>query len=59
MHKLYAEDVAAIAGSCQAELPDGRWVAGRPVPYWGLWWRVKRAWDVFWLKADAVYWHGQ
>jgi hypothetical protein len=59
MHKLYADEIARFAQENQAGLPDGRWVAARPVPYWGLVWRLKRAWDVFWLKADAVYWYGQ
>ena len=59
MWKLYADEVAKSAQENQAGLPDGRWVAARPIPYWGVRWRLRQAWDVLRGKADALYWHGQ
>lgn len=37
-----------------AELPDGKWVRGVPLPYSGN--RAKAAWAVFTGKAYAVEW---
>lgn len=44
----------------QAGLPDGRWVACRPLGYRGLFLkeRLKAAWAVFCGKADVLRWEG-
>jgi len=65
MRKLYADDLIneGRSGSrVEAGLPDGRWVAARPVRLWGLratLGRIRQAWDVARGRADALYWHGQ
>lgn len=28
----------------------------RPLPYYGFFYRIRDAWNVLWLKADALYW---
>lgn len=32
------------------------WHNARPLPYYGLFYRLRDAWNVLWLKADALYW---
>jgi len=44
---------------CQAGLPDGRWVAARPVGFMSLHSRLKATWLVFTGQADALKWTGQ
>lgn len=48
----YADDLAR--NWPQAGLPDGRWVAARPLPYYSIFERWRVAWLVFTGKADAV-----
>ena len=45
----------------QAGLPDGRWVAARPMGWQGicLHKRLHAAWMVFTGKWDALRWEGQ
>jgi hypothetical protein len=44
--------------ACQ--LPDGRWVAARPLSFYGGFFRrVKLAWKVFVGHYDALKWEGQ
>jgi len=47
----------AIQSSC--ELPGGRWVPARPLPYYSWIQRWRAAWLVFTGKADALRWLGQ
>lgn len=45
----------------QAGLPDGRWVAARPMGWQGLCLRkrLRAAWMVFTGRWDALRWEGQ
>ncbi len=40
----------------EAGLPDGRWVAARPLSMGSLLTRLKLAWGVFTGKYDALRW---
>ncbi len=42
-----------------AGLPDGRWVAARPEPFYAIGRRWRAAWLVFTGRADAIVWSGQ
>ncbi len=54
--KLYDSDLA-IQGQCSAQGKSGKWHNARPECYQGgIIMQFKRAWDVFWGKADALYW---
>ncbi len=46
-------------GDSQAGLPDGRWVAARPEPFYSIWQRWRATWLVFTGRADACLWTGQ
>lgn len=35
---------------------SGHWHNARPLPYYGFFYRIRDAWNVLWLKADALYW---
>ena len=41
---------------CQAQGKSGKWHNCRGLPYYGLYSRLRDAWNVLWLKADALYW---
>ena len=46
-----------IQGQCQAQGKSGKWHNARGVQYnGGFFLQLQRAWDVFWGKADALYW---
>jgi hypothetical protein len=47
------------SGTCQAGLPDGRWVPARPLGFCSFGQRIRAAKLVFTGKADAVQWDGQ
>lgn len=53
--KLYDTDLA-IQGHSKAQKDGGAWHNARPEPYYGLYYRLRDAWNVLWLKADALYW---
>lgn len=53
--KLYDSQLH-IQGQCKAKGKSGQWHNGRPEPYYGLYYRLRDAWNVLWLKADALYW---
>lgn len=44
---------------CDTQLPDGRWVPARPLPFYSIWERWRVTWLVFTGKADALIWPGQ
>lgn len=46
----------AIEGQCKAMGKSGKWHNARGLPYYGLYYRLRDAWNVLWLKADALYW---
>jgi hypothetical protein len=50
------DDGLAIRGQCQAKGKSGNWHNARGEPYYGLFYRLRDAWNVLWLKADALYW---
>lgn len=59
-----ADVLVRIARENQAGLPDGRWVAARPLafprdPIRGTWHRLRLAWLVFTGRCDALQWTGQ
>lgn len=35
---------------------SGKYHNARPEPYYGFFYRIHDAWNVLWLKADALYW---
>ncbi len=43
----------------QAGLPDGRWVAARPEPFFSIFERWRVTWLVFTGRADALLWTDQ
>lgn len=47
------------AGQCAAGLPDGRWVAARPLAGSFRWQRLRAAWLVWTGRADALTWTAQ
>ena len=53
--KLYDSSLC-IQGQVQAQGKSGKWHNARPLPYYGLYYRLRDAWNVLWLKADALYW---
>ena len=53
--KLWDRNLA-IQGQVQAKGKSGAWHNARPLPYYGFWYRIRDAWNVLWLKADALYW---
>ena len=56
---LIHADAIAKGNWPQAGLPDGRWVASRPLPYFGIFERWRLAWLVFTGRADALVWTEQ
>lgn len=47
----------SITPIAQAQGKSGSWHNARPLQYdGGIFLQIKRAWDVFWKKADALYW---
>ena len=50
-----------LDSNTQAGLPDGRWVAARPLGWqgWSLRTRIQTAWKVFTGRWDALRWEGQ
>lgn len=55
------ESLAKTTKDMQAGLPDGRWVAARPIGWQGLSLstRLRCAWMVFTGRWDALRWEGQ
>jgi hypothetical protein len=55
------ESLARTTRHCSAGLPDGRWVAARPMGWQGLSLRqrLRCAWMVFTGRWDALRWEGQ
>ncbi len=53
--KLYDSQLA-IKGQTQAKGKSELWHNARPEPYYGFFYRIRDAWNVLWLKADALYW---
>lgn len=51
--------VVKHANSCQAGLPEGRYVPARPIGWQSWTMRFKAAWLVFTGKADALTWPSQ
>jgi hypothetical protein len=51
--------VVKFAATCQAGLPDGRYVPARPLGWQSWIMRFKAAWLVFTGRADALTWPGQ
>jgi len=45
-----------IQGQCQARGKSGEYHNARPLPYYGFIYRIRDAWNVLTLKADALYW---
>lgn len=45
-----------ISGHAKAQGKSGKWHNARPLPYYGFFYRIRDAWNVLWLKADALYW---
>lgn len=45
--------------TCQAGLPDGRWVPARPIGFQSIWERFRATWLVWSGQADALIWPGQ
>lgn len=54
---VHADDIADNRAQCG--LPDGRYVAARPEPFFSVWQRWKASWLVFTGRADAVIWTEQ
>lgn len=38
---------------------NGKWTPARPLPYRGIWNRLKLTWLVLTYKADVLKWHKQ
>lgn len=53
--KLYDSSLV-IQGQCRAKGKSGQWHNARPEPYFGLFYRLRDAWNVLWSKVDALYW---
>ena len=53
--KLYDTDLE-VNGRCKILGKNGGWHNCRPLPYYGAYYRIRDAWNVLWLKADALYW---
>ena len=55
------ESLARTTEGVQAGLPDGRWIAARPLGWQGLCLRkrLRCAWLVFTGRADVLQWEGQ
>lgn len=55
------EQLAEWATSVTYCMPDGRWVAARPLGRQGIYLRqrIKAAWMVFTGRADILVWTGQ
>lgn len=45
-----------IDSASKAQGKSGQWHNARPLPYYGIYYRLRDAWNVLWLKADALYW---
>ena len=57
---MRADDlIGANKGWPQAGLPDGRYVAARPLPFFSIGRRWRAAWLVLTGKADALVWQDQ
>lgn len=55
--KMWADDLAKNGnGGVSSKGKSGKWYYARPEPYYGLYYRLRDAWNVLWLKADAMYW---
>jgi hypothetical protein len=52
-------DVVRDAETCQAGLPDGRWVPCRSLGFPSLFYRIRATWLVWTGRADALIWPGQ
>ena len=53
--KLYDSSLG-IQGQILAQGKSGRYHNARGLPFYGFWYRIRDAWNVLWLKADALYW---
>jgi hypothetical protein len=55
------ESLARTTANVACGLPDGRWVAARPMGWQGvcLRERLRCAWMVFTGRADVLQWEGQ
>lgn len=54
--KLWDIDVVGGSKCSQSQGKSGAWHNARPLPYYGLFYRLRDAWNVLWSKADALYW---
>lgn len=55
--KLFDTSIILKEGNgVAAQGKSGKWHNARPLPYYGLIYRLRDAWNVLWLKADALYW---
>lgn len=54
--KLYAQDVNTLANGISAKGKSGRWHICRPERYHSKWHDLLKAIDVFFGRADALYW---
>lgn len=52
--KLYDTDVCLNRTSTKGK--SGKWHNTRGLPYYGIYYRLRDAWNVLRLKADALYW---
>ena len=53
--KLYDSQLM-LQGQVKIQGKSGSWHNARPELYYGLFYRIRDAWNVLWLKADALYW---
>lgn len=53
--KLYDSSLA-IGGHVKAKGKSGAWHNARPVPYDGIFYKIRDAFNVLVGKADALYW---
>jgi len=56
---INADNLVVMANETKTGLPDGRWVAARPIGMDGLLWRLRCAWRVFTGKCDVLKWTDQ
>lgn len=53
--KLYDRSLT-IVGRLHSLGKSGVWHNTRPLPYYGWYYRIRDAWNVLILRADALYW---
>ena len=55
MHGYSAKQIIQMNVIAQSKV-NGEWVPARPIQFWTIA-RIKSAWHVLTMKADALYWN--